>query len=126
VVAEAGLARGAHAVICLALPPCEFEQHSVSLPGSDWSARFRRLLELAEVRQLSHEVDSVPEGDAVFTRANAWIVDIARQLSRTPYAVIVWDGEAGDGPGGTSDLVARLGYPENDPRLRVIDPTPRT
>ena len=30
----------------------------------------------------------------------------------------------GDGPGGTADLVRQLGYDLDDPRVRVIDPTP--
>ena len=37
---------------------------------------------------------------------------------------LVWNGEPGDGPGGTADMVDRLGYPMTDGRLRIIDPTP--
>ncbi|NUW32400.1 hypothetical protein HTZ77_13305 [Nonomuraea sp. SMC257] len=59
----------------------------------------------------------------VFARANARMVETARALDPGPRAVVVWDGRAGDGPGGTGDLVARLGYDPADPRLRVIDPT---
>jgi hypothetical protein len=66
----------------------------------------------------------VPAGDEVFARANEWMVDVARRLDPRPYAVIVWDGKTGDGPGGTSDLVQRLGYAIGDPRVRMIDPTP--
>jgi hypothetical protein len=56
IAAEEGHARGAHVVLCLALPPDEFERRSVDLPGTDWSSRFRRLLSVAEVRELSKEV----------------------------------------------------------------------
>ncbi|MEV0199765.1 hypothetical protein [Nonomuraea sp. NPDC050691] len=59
----------------------------------------------------------------VFARANARMVETARALDPGLRAVVVWDGRAGDGPGGTGDLVARLGYAPADPRLRVIDPT---
>jgi hypothetical protein len=37
----------------------------------------------------------------------------------------VWNGEKGDGPGGTSDFVARLGRVSGDERVVVIDPTPQ-
>jgi len=49
--AEAGLERGARVVLGLALPPEEFEQRSVVLPGTDWQARFRALLDRSEVRR---------------------------------------------------------------------------
>src|SRR4029079_6492907 len=49
IIAEQALARGAKVVLCLALPPEEFERASVELPGSDWTERFRALLEVAEV-----------------------------------------------------------------------------
>jgi hypothetical protein len=124
IAAEEGHARGADVVLCLALRPDEFERRSVELPGTDWSSRFRRLLSVAEVRELSKEVGEVPAGDEVFARANEWMVDVARRLDPRPYAVIVWDGKTGDGPGGTSDLVQRLGYAIGDPRVRMIDPTP--
>ena len=124
IAAEQAHVRGARVLLCLALPPAEFEQRSVDLPGTDWRARFRRLLDLAEVRQLSDDIADVPAGDQVFERANDWMLEIACRLDPHPYALIVWDGHPGGGPGGTSDLVRRLRYNVDDPRIRVIDPTP--
>jgi hypothetical protein len=121
IVAEECLERGAHVVLCLAFPPEEFERRSVALPRSDWSARFRTLLDRSEVRVL----EDAPPDDSVFARTNEWIVETARALDPTPYALIVWDGREGDGPGGTRDFVGLLGYDGSDPRIRVIDPTPR-
>ncbi|GIJ57329.1 hypothetical protein [Virgisporangium aurantiacum] len=120
IAAEAALARGAHVVVCLALPPDRFVEQSVDLPGTDWAARFRRLLEVADVRELRDP----PAGDEVFTRTNEWMVDLARSLHPEPRAVLVWNGQAGDGVGGTAHMVHRLGYDRDDPRVRVIDPTP--
>jgi hypothetical protein len=123
IVAEEGHFRGAHVVLCLALPPEEFDRRSVDLPGTEWRGRFRRLLEVAEVRQLPEGTgDASP--DEAFVRANGWMIDMAHSLARRPYAVIVWDGQPGDGRGGTSDLVRQLGYPADDPHIRMIDPTP--
>jgi hypothetical protein len=126
IAAEEGHARGAGVVLCLALPPGEFEGRSVDLPGTDWAERFRRLLAVAEVRELAGPADEGgdPRDDEVFARTNRWMVELARRIDGQPYAVIVWDGAAGDGPGGTWDLVRQLGYGAADRHLRVIDPTP--
>lgn len=124
IAAELGRARGAGVTLCLALPPDEFRRRSVDLPGTDWGERFRRLLRVAEVRCPAEERDGPPGGDDAFARTNAWMVRLARALDPEPLAIVVWDGLAGDGPGGTGDLVRQLGYPVGDPRMRIIDPTP--
>jgi hypothetical protein len=121
IAAEEALSRGAHVIVCLALPVGEHEKRSVTLPGTDWVDRYRRLADRVEVRP--------PEpgwttGDAAFALVNQRMVDLARSLDRTPYALFVWDGKSGDGPGGTEDQVRRLGYPPADPHLRMVDPTP--
>lgn len=119
IAAEEGLTRGADLRLVLALPQREFERESVALPGSDWVARFRKLLRLAKV-----EVMAGGSRHDVFERTNARIVALARQLDQKPYGLIVWDGREGDGPGGTRDLVLQLRLLEDDERLWVIDPTP--
>ncbi|MEU0554221.1 hypothetical protein [Dactylosporangium sp. NPDC006015] len=118
IAAEAALSRGAAVTLCLAMPVAEFEPSSVALPGTDWSARFERVLRGSEVRVL-HST-----GDAdVFSQTNQWMVDLVKGLDDRPRALLVWDGRNGDGPGGTADMVARLGYDVTDPHVRVIDPT---
>ncbi|MBN6050991.1 hypothetical protein JYK22_03505, partial [Nonomuraea sp. RK-328] len=140
--AELALRRGARVVVCLALPPEEFVRESVDMPGpagAEWRERFAAVTARAEVlpppdAQARGEADAEdgaePDVHAharvdarVFARANARMVETARALDPGLRAVVVWDGRAGDGPGGTGDLVARLGYDPADPRLRVIDPT---
>lgn len=119
IVAEEALARGADVRLRLALPPEEFVRQSVELPDSDWRERFDRLVEASEVQELSGG------GEDVFARTNRWIVEEARSLSDRPAAVIVWNGQEGDGPGGTRDFVSTLGYRGPSRHVRVIDPTPR-
>lgn len=127
IVAEEGQALGARVVLCLAEPPEEFERTSVALPDTDWADRFRKLLASAEVRVLTDERPA-PGGDERYAATNNWMIDVARSLvpdgEDGPNAIIVWDGQGGDGPGGTRDFVHQLGYDERDPRVRVIDPTP--
>lgn len=127
IAAEAARNRGGHVRLCLALPLETFEQRSVHLPDSDWTARFRALLEVAEVTVLPEGDRSDIDGEDVFARTNAWMVDVARSLSPDPpSALLVWNGQGGDGPGGTLGLVERLGRPApGSPHLALIDPTRR-
>jgi len=124
IVAEAGVARGATVKLCLALPPNEFERRSVALPDSDWSARFRALLQIADVETVSKQ-DSPDDDGEVFAQANRRLIEVARVIDPTPHAVLVWNGEGGDGAGGTRDFVRQLGYDAPNRRVCVIDPTPR-
>src|SRR5262249_49568251 len=118
--AEAGLERGAQIVLCLALPPEELEQRSVALPNTNWQSRLRAPLDSSDVRLLEAAGDSDR-----FARANAWMVETVHALDPEPHTLIVWDGHRGDGPGGTFDLIQRLGFEGPHPRVRVVDPTRR-
>jgi hypothetical protein len=124
IVAEEAHARGARILLCLALPPDEFTRRSVDIPGTDWAARFERIRQVAEIRVLGN-VDS-HGSDNVFALANDWMVEVARVIDARPHVIAVWDGQRGDGPGGTADMVRRLAGRGPDPRVRVIDPTRRT
>lgn len=118
--AEEGLRRGAVVILCLAHPPERFVRESVELGDTDWADRFRRLLAVADVRQLADP----PDGAEVFTRTNEWMVDLARAFDPRPQALFVWNGREGDGVGGTADMVRRMGFGPDDERVRIIDPTP--
>lgn len=120
IAAEVALERSARVRVVLALPQEEFERRSVAIPGSDWVELFRSVLERAEV-----EVLDGPYDDGTFGRANARIIQIAREIDQQPCAIVVWNGQEGDGPGGTRDFVHRLGYTGPDEHVCVIDPTPR-
>jgi len=118
VAAEEALARGASLRLVLARRPEDFVKDSVALPGTEWEERFFALLGHATV-----EIVDGSETD-VYTQTNNRIIAIARAIDDRPHAIIVWNGEAGDGPGGTSDFAERLSAASGDDRLIVIDPTP--
>jgi hypothetical protein len=120
IAAEHALERSARVRVVLALPHEEFERRSVALPGTDWAERFRRVLDQADV-----EVLEGPHDDDAFGRANARIIQVAKEIDEHPRAAVVWNGQEGDGPGGTRDFVRRLGYAGPDEHVCVIDPTPR-
>lgn len=105
---------GAEVWLFLALPENEFLKKSVRLPNSDWEQRFFALQDLKGVKvfQQMERLKSPPKGTSVFSRNNLWMINTARVEANEPknlYAMLVWDEKpTGDGPGGTSDFVARV------------------
>jgi hypothetical protein len=86
-----------------------FAVESVSFPATgDWAARFETTLEgAAEVIEATQQ----PFGDRrVFLEYGSQLVTGLAQLEawrldESPIAIALWDGQPGDGPGGTADLV---------------------
>lgn len=117
IAAEAALERGAAVRLVLAREPDDFVSDSVSLPNTDWEERFRTLVGQADVEVVGGS------GHDVYARTNARLIERAREVDDHPFALIVWNGEEGDGPGGTSDFVYLLGRVSGDDRVVVIDPT---
>ena len=121
IAAEAALERGAAVLLVLAREPGDFVRESVSLPRTDWEERF---LELVGRPGVNVEIVGGSDDD-VYARTNERILERAREIDDHPLALIVWNGEEGDGPGGTSDFVARLARVLGEKRVVVIDPTPK-
>ena len=118
--AESARRRGADVELLLALEPHAFESASVRLADSIWVERFRDLLDHAGHRVVSpHDfVDTTNE----FARANQAMIARARQLAPPAqlHIALIWDGNAADGPGGTTDF-AELARSLDAP-LAIIDP----
>jgi hypothetical protein len=58
---------------------------------------------------LTREIGPHPEGVSPFERCNLW--ELYTALAFGPERVrfiTVWDGQQGDGPGGTSDMVDQV------------------
>ena len=100
-------------LVRLALPVEEYIAASVAPAGGDWVRRFRALLTRLGPGAIAVLDDSVrlPEaltGGAelnIWQRTNLWMVDEALRLAPQRTLVTLWDGKAGDGPGGTKHLV---------------------
>jgi hypothetical protein len=120
--AESALRRRAHVELVLVLPPDQFRERSVDLPGTDWSARFEQVLRHSRTEILP---DASVGDEDIYARVNGRIIERARSHASAPHALLIWDGGGGDGPGGTADFVRRLGHSRPGPTVRVIDPTPR-
>jgi hypothetical protein len=90
----------------LAKSPAEYVEESVADGGPDWIARFAALTASRPVHVLE-----VRNGDSTITvwdRNNVEMLQAAKALAgREVTLIALWDGELGDGPGGTSDMVRR-------------------
>jgi hypothetical protein len=94
--------------VLLGLPPKDFETESVAPAGSEWVARFEALLRKAGPQlRVMQEHDGLLEGptDNVWQRANLWMIEEAGRLAGERALLALWDGNAGDGPGGTEHLL---------------------
>lgn len=101
--------------IYLAKPRDGYVKASVADAGPGWIDRFDRLLAALPSRVLSEDEDlprwlrGASRGDySVWQRSNLWM--LANALESAPDAahltlIALWDGEEGDGPGGTGHMV---------------------
>ena len=110
----------------LALPADQFIQASVAPAGSGWVERFRRLYQekldqqsgnilpsstawrvLADSKDLPRWLQDKLDY-TIWQRNNLWMLHNALVEGGAHVTVIaLWNGEKGDGPGGTADLVAK-------------------
>ncbi|MGH9773974.1 MAG: RyR domain-containing protein [Candidatus Acidiferrales bacterium] len=108
---EALLTRGGEIHVFLPFDEREFLRDSVDfIPGSHWKARFKKLLE----KDPQHQVlmrQELRAGSISFEFTNLVLYGMAaleaEKLETELVAMAVWDGLAGDGPGGTAGNIER-------------------
>jgi tetratricopeptide (TPR) repeat protein len=111
--AEACLERGMRLELRLARTEPEFLSESVTFadPGHRWERSFAQAKghPAAAMFIMPEELGPVPEGVSVHDRCNRWILysALSQGLTKTSF-ITLWDGEPGDGPGGTRDMVELL------------------
>lgn len=99
----------------LALPPDAFCKASVEDAGGDWVKRFYDLVAahpnfrtLAENKTLPEWLRGKPNYD-FWKRNNLWMLHNAIAVAgRNITLIALWNGEGGDGPGGTQDMVQQV------------------
>ncbi len=98
----------------LALPVGAFLARSVAPAGGNWAARFHAVLgrlhdsfdTLATTEELPSWLQR-KEGYNLWARTNVWLLEEALASgAREVHLVALWNGEAGDGLGGTKHLIA--------------------
>lgn len=110
----------------LAIPRAAYVRKSVADAGADWVDRFNVLCDelsphvLSDTEELPPWVADRPDY-GVFQRGNIWILEWAFAQPNTDVTLIaLWNGQEGDGPGGTADMV-RLAR-QRGAKAVVIDP----
>jgi hypothetical protein len=110
--AEALLERGARLELFLPFDEATFLRKSVdfekplSSTPDGWRERYMAARARATVRVMTDELGPTPEGESPFARCNLWLLDEAlAKGARKVRFICLWDGEDGDGPGGTRHMV---------------------
>lgn len=120
--AEACLARGVPVAVRIPFPVAGFVETSVAFAGGDWVERFHAVVGDPDVdlAVMTDRVGTGPDGGDPFERCNRWLLHEAR-VAGPPALVVLWDGAAGAGPGGTEHLyrISREGALS----VTVIDPS---
>jgi tetratricopeptide (TPR) repeat protein len=100
------------AQLLLALPEDAYIDASVAAEDESWVKRFHRIQEaqesvpvLCESKELPKWLQLKKDYD-IWRRNNLWLISYALCRAAKHLTVIaLWDGEGGDGPGGTEDMV---------------------
>jgi tetratricopeptide (TPR) repeat protein len=107
-------ARGLATTIFLAVPEDDYAASSVSTAGPEWTRQYYDLLKKTPTRVLQQSED-LPKWLAhrtdysVWQRNNLWMLHNAlANGSRRVTLIALWNGKAGDGPGGTADMVEQI------------------
>ena len=102
----------------LPFPPEEFIKTSVAgVPGSNWEDRFWSTWKALDA---AHREIIQPRADnGAYALCNQRMLALAGELATDIVLIAYWDGEGGDGPGGTAsvvDSVKRMGG-----KVEIID-----
>ena len=113
-------ARGIPTTIYLALPADQYAKESVNSAGPEWTQRFHRLIEQGPVRILRDRDEPLPaENLSIWQRGNLWMLHDALANGGEHLTLIaLWNGTAGDGPGGTAHMFEEVGKGGGE-RVRV-------
>lgn len=100
--------------IYLALPKNDYIKSSVADAGPEWIQRFNHLLETRPSKTLT-DSDELPswgqaeKGGNIWQRSNVWMLHEALTISENHITLIaLWNGERGDSPGGTEDMIQQV------------------
>ncbi|HVQ74437.1 MAG TPA: hypothetical protein VMT79_02755 [Candidatus Binatia bacterium] len=104
--AEAALARGVKTRVYLPLDEPAFVEQSVAFAGDRWLDRYRAVISRSERLVAPDVLGPLAAGEDPFERVNRWMLDEAQRLGGARVALIcLWNGEGGDGPGGTKHMM---------------------
>jgi hypothetical protein len=104
--AEAALACGARLALYIPFDEPTFLQKSVDFADRDWRARYFAAKASATVHLAPSELGPIGEGEDAYERNNRWMLDSALRFGADKVDfVCLWNGEGGDGRGGTRHMM---------------------
>jgi hypothetical protein len=107
--AEAALARGARLELYIPFEEPTFLEKSVDFAGGDWRARFFAAKARGVLFVAPRELGPPQEGEDPYERNNRWMMDAALRFGADKVDfVCLWNGEGGDGPGGTKHMMEEV------------------
>jgi hypothetical protein len=107
--AEAALARGSRLELYIPFEEPTFLEKSVDFADRDWRARFLAAKAGANLHIAPRELGLTPEGEDPYERNNRWMLDAASRFGPDKIDfVCLWNGEGGDGPGGTKHMMEEV------------------
>jgi hypothetical protein len=103
---------GIPTTVVLPMPKADYRRESVGDGGPEWVERFNRLVS-SNPPLVLRETDAVPvwvqplTNYGVFQRGNIFALEWALLRPNADVTLVaLWNGKAGDGPGGTRDMIA--------------------
>ena len=107
--AEAALARGARLELYIPFEEPVFLEKSVDFAGGDWRARFFAARARGALHVAPRELGPLPDREDPYERNNRWMLDAAMRFGADKVDfVCLWNGEGGDGPGGTKHMTEEV------------------
>jgi hypothetical protein len=104
--AEACLARDMVLELYIPFDEAIFLANSVDFADADWHDRFLAVKSRATLHVMPDELGPLPAGENPYERINRWMLQSAARFGGEKIALIaLWNGEGGDGPGGTKHFI---------------------
>jgi hypothetical protein len=107
--AEAALERGLALEIYLPFQAATFAAKSVDFANGDWHTRFEKACSAASLHVMPAERGALASGDDPYEQTNLWMFEAANRYGAERVDFIcLWNGQGGDGPGGTQHLMQEV------------------
>ncbi|MBR1124479.1 hypothetical protein JQ628_23335 [Bradyrhizobium lablabi] len=104
--AEACLARGTALEMYIGFDENTFLADSVDFANAGWRSRFLKARSRSILHVAPDELGPLPSGADPYERNNLWMLERAMRFGPAKLIFIcLWNGEGGDGPGGTKHLM---------------------
>ena len=104
--AKAALAHDARLELYIPFDEPTFLAKSVDFADADWHKQYELSKRRGTLHVMPDELGPLPDGEDPYERNNRWMLEAASRFgSEIVNFICLWNGEGGDGPGGTQHLM---------------------